>query len=149
MYREDELQIFAAAAQQIKANLAGLGNGSDVFGIIHSDLNPSNFVFLRGAAYAIDFEECGWSYYHSDITVTLSELKEYGDRYEQLRIAFLDGYRHVRSLPQGYVQYEETFEMMRIVEKVQWILEWESSTFRWWGPNYLAFAIEALTKFLD
>jgi hypothetical protein len=39
--------------------------------------------------------------------------------------------------------------MMRIVEKVQWILEWESSTFRWWGPGYLAFAVEALTKFLD
>lgn len=149
VYREDEMRIFFAAAQKIKANLEGLGNGSDVFGIIHSDLNPSNFVFRSGAAYAIDFEECRWSYYHTDIIVTLLELKEYGDRYEQLRNAFLDGYRHVHSLPQDYIQYEETFEMMRIVEKVQWILEWESSTFRPWGPNYLVFAVKALAKFLN
>lgn len=149
VYREDELQIFAAAAQRIKATLQGLGNGSDVFGIIHSDLNPSNFIFWGGTACAIDFEECAWGYYHSDITVTLLELKKYGDRYEQLRIAFLDGYRHVRSLPQGYVQYEETFEMMRIIEKVEWILEWESPTFRSWGSDHLAFAVEALTKFLN
>lgn len=149
VYRENELQIFSAAAQKIKANLESLGNGSGVFGIIHSDLNPSNFIFQRGAAYAIDFEECRWSYYHSDISVTLSELNEYGDRYEQLRIAFLDGYRHVHSLPQGFIQHEETFEMMRIVEKVQWILEWENTAFRPWGPNYLVFAINALAKFLN
>lgn len=149
VYRDAELHLFAAAAQRIRENLQGLGNGSEVFGVIHSDPNPSNFVFRGGAVYAIDFEECQWGYYHFDIVVTLSELKKYGDRYEQLRIAFLDGYQHVRSLPQGFLQYEETFEMMQIIEIVQWVLEWECTTFRWWGPDYLAFAVTALTKFLD
>lgn len=149
VYREDELQIFAAAAQRIKAHLRDLGDGSDTFGVIHSDLNPSNFVFREGAAYAIDFEECGWGYYLYDITVTLSELKEYGDRYEQLRLAFLDGYQHVRSLPHGYERYDETFEVMRTVELVHWILDWESPTFHQWGSNHLAYAVETLTKFLD
>lgn len=149
VYREDELQVFSTAAQKIKANLLSLGNGSDVFGITHSDLNPSNFIFQKGAAYAIDFEECRWGYYHLDMTVSLSELKKYGDRFEQLRVAFLDGYQDVRSLPRDYIQHEETFEMMRIAEKVQWILEWKNIAYRPWGPSYLVFAIQAFSKFLN
>lgn len=149
VYQEDELQCFAAAAHRIKADLRDLGDGSDTFGVIHSDLNPSNFVFREGAAYAIDFEECVWGYYLYDITVTLSELKKNGDRYEQLREALLDGYQQVRPLADSYERYRETFEVMRAVELVHWILDWESPTFRAWGLSHLAYAVTTLKKFLD
>ncbi len=149
VYRRDELQVFAAAAERIGENLRALGKGPDVFGMIHSDLNPSNFVFQDGEAYAIDFEQCGWGYYLFDIEVTLSEFEDWGDRCAPLQAAFLEGYHQVRPLPSGYQAYRETFKAMRTVDLVEWILEWESPEFRPWGPKYLSYAVETLTQFLS
>lgn len=149
VYRKDELQVFAAAAERIQKNLRTLGKGPGVFGMIHSDLNPSNFVFRDGEAYVIDFEQCGWGYYLFDIEVTLSEFEDWGDRCAPLQAAFLEGYQLVRPLPSEYQAYRETFKAMRTVDLVEWILEWESPEFRPWGPKYLSYAVETLTQFLS
>lgn len=149
VYQQEQLQVFTAAADRIQRKLQALGKGPDAFGMIHSDLNPSNFVFQAGAAYAIDFEQCGWGYYLFDIEVALSEFEDWGDHSAQLQTAFLEGYQQVRLLPDGYQAYRETFKAMRTIDLVNWILEWESPSFRPWGPKYLSYAVETLTQFMS
>ena len=67
-------------------------------GLIHGDLHQENYLFERGTARAIDFDDCGWGFFLYDVAVTLSEI-EGRPRYAELRDALLDEYAGRRSLP--------------------------------------------------
>ena len=56
-----------------------LGTGSDVFGLIHSDLHQENYLFDRGEVGAIDFDDCGWGHFAYDLAVASSELRHRRD----------------------------------------------------------------------
>ena len=77
--------------------MAQLGETASVFGLIHSDLHQANYVFLKGEARALDFDDCGWGYYLCDMASTLGPLVSRSD-FALLRASFLRGYRSVRAL---------------------------------------------------
>ena len=81
--------------------MARLGETASVFGLIHSDLHQANYVFLKGEARALDFDDCGWGYYLCDMASTLGPLVSRSD-FTSLRAAFLRGYRSVRALDAGH-----------------------------------------------
>jgi Ser/Thr protein kinase RdoA (MazF antagonist) len=145
------MEIFRATAERIRRDLQALGEGSNVFGIIHRDLHPLNYVFRSRAVYAIDFDACGWGYYLYDMAVILVDLdfsqEDYGARCAPMQAAFLKGYQRERPLPVGYQDYIGTFMAMELVRYVDMILKWEAPTQKSWGPKYLAGVVDRLERF--
>lgn len=153
VYSTSEMEIFRAAMERIRKDMQALGEGSDVFGIIHRDLHPLNYVFHKRAAYVIDFDVCGWGYYLYDLAVPLVDLdftqEHYGAPYARMEAAFLEGYQRERPLPMGYQEYIDTFLAMEMMRYVNMILGWKAPTQRPWGPKYLAGVRERLEKFAE
>jgi Ser/Thr protein kinase RdoA (MazF antagonist) len=147
VYSPIELDVFRATAERVKQDLQELGEGSDVFGIIHRDLHLNNLLFNEGKAYAIDFEVCGWGYYLFDMAVTLSSLEGHGT---PLQAAFLEGYQRERPLPESHVsKYLETFMVMRLMQRLNMALRWKDPTQRRWGPRVLSSSPKWLEEFVS
>lgn len=114
-----ELAVFEAAARRVREDLEALGEGGEVFGVIHRDLGLDNLVFRDGTVGAIDFDLCGLGHYLLDVSATLASLRPlHVDRMELMRDSFFEGYYRERPLPAGYRKYLPTFDVMRRVAKV-------------------------------
>ncbi len=112
----------ARTIEQIRAVFAELGEGQEVFGLIHADLHQDNYFFRNGMPRAIDFDDCGWGHYLFDLNVTLREVQHLPS-YEALRVALLRGYRSIRPLPSAHEHYLETFFALRRIQLLMWVLE--------------------------
>ena len=117
-YRE----LFQAAARHIGRIMRQLGQGADVYGLIHADLTLANVLFSGGEARAIDFDDCGSGYWVYDLAVVLYECLEHENRLA-FRAALLDGYTRVRPLPQEQLLQLDAFIMARVVTLVLWEID--------------------------
>jgi Ser/Thr protein kinase RdoA (MazF antagonist) len=99
-----------------------LGAGSDVFGLIHSDLHQENYLFDRGEVGAIDFDDCGWGHFVYDLAVASSELRRRRD-HPDLLAALLRGYRGVRQLPAEHERHIDVFVGLRALKLALWMHE--------------------------
>jgi amino acid adenylation domain-containing protein len=114
--------LLAEAAGIVRPEIAGLGEGRDLFGLIHGDLQVTNFLFSAGRVAAIDFADSGWGYYPYDIASSL--LPSWGHRdFPALLEAFLRGYRQVRPLPAAQVEKLEVFLVARALFVLRWTAE--------------------------
>jgi Ser/Thr protein kinase RdoA (MazF antagonist) len=148
VFSPHEQALLRHAATHLRSKMDSLGEASRVFGLIHSDLNLSNLLFSKGSVAAIDFEECAWGYYLSDIAVTLYQIERLGPHAQTLCAAFFEGYEAVRSLPDGYEQQLESFTLLRTLDLVAGILDWPYPTLRPWGPRFLATAMQQVQQYL-
>lgn len=118
-YSEEEMGVFAAASRGVRGDLERLGEGRDVFGVVHRDLNLDNVVFCEGRVGVVDFDACGLGHYLLDLfRVRRAITTRHGDRLKPLWAAFLRGYEGTRPLardPQGYLR---TFATMQTVAAV-------------------------------
>ena len=85
------------------------GKGRDVFGLIHSDLEPHNIIVSDGQFCPIDVRQFGFGYYLSDILTISRHLSE------DEQTIFFEGYQEIRSLPTDYRQQLALFEELRIL----------------------------------
>jgi Ser/Thr protein kinase RdoA (MazF antagonist) len=114
--------IVERTLEQIRAVFHALGEGKDVFGLIHADLHQENYFFQHGEPRLIDFDDCGWGHYLFDLTVTLRELAHL-PTYPSLRAALLRGYRTMRPFPAQHEHYLETFFALRRIQLLVWVIE--------------------------
>jgi amino acid adenylation domain-containing protein len=117
-----ERALLAEAAGIVRHEIAGLGEGRDAFGLIHGDLQVTNFLFSEGRVAAIDFADSGWGYYSYDIASSLLPSWGYRD-FPALEEAFLRGYRQVRPLPAAQVAKREAFLVARALFVLRWTAE--------------------------
>ena len=89
------------AAETVHETMTRIGQGRDVFGLIHGDYHVRHLLFAQGDLAVIDFDECGWGFFAYDIAVALSGVTD-GENYPLLRRAFLEGYRTVRDFPEEH-----------------------------------------------
>ena len=117
---EAALQTDTDASAEAHAKLSSLpsrvsqfvkkqGEGRDVFGLIHSDLEPHNIIMSDGQPCPIDMMEFGFGYYLSDI-LTLSRHFS-----EDEQTIFFEGYQEIRSLPKDYRQQLALFGELRVL----------------------------------
>lgn len=85
------------------------GEERDVFGLIHSDLEPHNIIISDGQPCPVDVMEFGFGYYFSDI-LTLSRHFS-----EDEQTIFFEGYQEIRPLPTNYRQQLALFEELRVL----------------------------------
>jgi Ser/Thr protein kinase RdoA (MazF antagonist) len=113
------VEVIMHMARQAKREL---GEGPELFGLIHADLHQENYLFHHGRVRAIDFDDCGWGYFAYDLAVTLSELRWRPD-HAALRAGLLLGYRAVRPFPVEHERYIEVFSGLRLLLLTCWFLE--------------------------
>ena len=100
-----------------------LGEGREVFGVIHADLHLGNSLFQNGDMIALDFDDCGWGYYLYDIAVPFSSASFFHRQdYQAMRGAILRGYRRVRSLSDEHLAWIETFVALRHAAMMIWMM---------------------------
>ncbi len=102
-------EAFECLTDRVRQVMEVLGEGPDVFGLIHADISlGDNVLFEGGEARVIDFDDCAYGYWVFDIGVALSSLS--GETVSpELRGALLDGYSEIRSVPEEQWVYLDLF----------------------------------------
>jgi|SRR5579859_7772320 len=116
----DECRVLDRVAERVGHTMYVLGEGPEVFGLIHADIHQWNYLFHKGNVHLIDFDTSGWGYFAYDIAVTFSTLLNHPNL-PALRAAFLRGYRRVRPLPVEQEACIDTFIAARIFGHTQWV----------------------------
>jgi len=122
--RGEDLAALQAVIPATLLAIRILGDGRDVAGVIHGDLQQGNLIYHAGEARAIDFERTHWNHYAYDLAVTLGELSSRKD-FAQLRDSYLDGYAAVRSLPCHPDEHLPTFEALHALTRILSLLRTE------------------------
>lgn len=104
-----ELAKLTSLSSRFSQFVAEHGEGRDVFGLIHSDLEPHNIIISDGQPCPVDVMEFGFGYYLSDI-LTLSRHFS-----EDEQAIFFEGYQEIRPLPTNYRQQLALFEELRVL----------------------------------
>lgn len=144
----DEHAVISTTVEQIAATLQRLGEGPAVFGLIHADLAPANYLFRNGELGVIDFDDCGWGYWRYDIALALRPLHDREDA-GAARAAFLDGYRTIRPFTADHETLLDTFLAMSHVLRLVWVLEHvDQAAYRAWAPTFVAQSMRQLQTFV-
>ncbi|HMA34595.1 MAG TPA: phosphotransferase [Chloroflexia bacterium] len=138
--------IFTAAADRIELAMENRRPDPAGYGLIHADLQQTNYLFDRGTAGAIDFADCCWGDHLYDMTITLFEV---GDRPggPALRAAFFDGYRRIRPLPDDYEAGIRLFTAIRLAKRVNYLANAPDPAVRARAPGWVAYAARWLAEF--
>lgn len=118
-------RIYEQVVTRTKCAMQELGDGAHVFGLTHADLMPENVLYAGGEARPIDFDDCGYGYFISDIAVALSRWR-FRDDWIILRDALLAGYTKHRPLPQEQLAYLDLFIAARDVSIALWAISMTS-----------------------
>ena len=105
----EELAKLSALSSRFSQFVTEHGEGRDVFGLIHSDLEPHNIIISDGEPCPVDVMEFGFGYYLSDM-LTLSRHFS-----EDEQAIFFEGYQEIRPLPTDYRQQLALFEELRVL----------------------------------
>ncbi len=111
-------ELLDEAARVVRKVMADLGEGREVFGLIHKDLEPDNTLveIVDGVERVrpIDFADVGWGHYLYDIAAALLPLRE-KPGFAGMLEAFLRGYRRIRPLSAEHAGLVETFLIARSI----------------------------------
>jgi Ser/Thr protein kinase RdoA (MazF antagonist) len=112
---------FAAVADEVGDVMQRLGQGPNVFGLIHADAHLDNVLFDGHRARLIDFDDCGFGYRIYDVAVALWELR-HRDDYPTFNEAFVRGYIEHRELPVEQLKHLDAFIAAREVAFGLWLV---------------------------
>lgn len=149
-----ERMMLATAAEKLQVAVERLPASGDEYGLVHGDLHLENFLFHRGRAGAIDFNDCGWGHYVLDMASTLVYIKHpmiedagRTDSWVAMRDAFLEGYASARNLPRDWQTSLDILIAVRLFVLLGWMTcHWPELDHLPWGPGGLKTAVNALRK---
>ena len=141
---------FERVADEVGRIMRRLGEGPDVFGLIHADAHLDNVLFDGGRACLIDFDDCGFGYRIYDVAVALWEYR-HRDDYSDYRAAFINGYRAHRPLSDDELRHVDPFIAAREVAFGLWLVGMAESrpALRENVASELAFVERGLRMVLD
>lgn len=148
--------VLRPAAARLVAEIGAFGRAAETWGLIHGDLHPWNLLFVRGAAGAIDFSDCGWGHRAMDLAATLQFLRhplaghaDHRAAYPALHAALFEGYADERPLPPDAAHQVDTLITARLFGTLEWMLDdWPALDHRAWGPGFVQDARVALRAWL-
>lgn len=97
------------SAHKIAYVIQSLERSQSNWGIIHSDLHESNYVFYEDIPRPIDFSNCGYGFYLFDMAETFLHLS-----FENRKI-FIASYSKVNQLQENYFELLEAFFIWSII----------------------------------
>ena len=100
---------YEKVARKTRRLMDTLGQGQDVFSLIHGDCGvDANVLFWKGNAHIIDFDGSGFGYYAYDLALALEHCWD-DPAYPRFRQALLEGYAEHRVLPEEQVRALDLF----------------------------------------
>jgi Ser/Thr protein kinase RdoA (MazF antagonist) len=143
---EQERQILTGASERIREALSAIPQDAEHYGLIHSDLNQTNFLFHKGEVRAIDFDDCCWGYYLFDMAITLSSVAGRPDE-DTMYKAFFRGYERIRALPKGYEEDLKVFSALRLIRRLTHLFRSDNPQTRAYLPAWQHLAFLRLKQF--
>lgn len=115
---------FETVTAEVRRVMDDLGQGLDVFGLVHSDLDvKTNVLFSGKEAGAIDFDDSGFAYWLHDLAFALSPWQ--GSREEEwVQDALLEGYSGIRTFPDSQLAHLDLFKAAFNATLMLWMLDW-------------------------
>jgi Ser/Thr protein kinase RdoA (MazF antagonist) len=104
----------------IAARLAGYGQGTSRFGLVHADIRLANLLVAGDRVQVIDFDDSGFSWFMYDFATTVTFMEDH-PRVPELRDAWVEGYRTEAGLEPAAEAELDTFVMLRRLLVVAWI----------------------------
>lgn len=102
-FSEIEKKAFQKNTARLADRLDQMGCEPSIFGLIHSDLHPKNWLRQGRRLVVIDWDDLAFGHFLLDIAVIFAEFEEFPfQKKELLRTSFLAGYESVRPLPVGW-----------------------------------------------
>jgi Ser/Thr protein kinase RdoA (MazF antagonist) len=139
--------LCAAAAERAAEVIAQVDPQRDL-GLIHSDVHFANCLDCGDALGLIDFDDCQFAPFTSDLAITLTYLDDQPD-YEHLRDALLDGYSALRALPQHAEAELDAFMVERGLRIIRWVASWPSIDHFSFGRNMVSGALQRCARYLE
>lgn len=129
----DDVELFGAATELIRSQLATFGSGPDRFGLVHADLRLANLLVDGDNARdgesvnVIDFDDCGYSWFMYDFGTAVSFIED-DPRLPDWQQAWVQGYRSVAQLTDEDEAMLATFVLLRRLLLVAWMGSHSHST---------------------
>ena len=140
--------VLGAAADIVRDRLAAFGDGPDRYGLVHADLRLANLIVDGDRIAAIDFDDCGFSWFGYDFAAAVSFL-EHDPRIPQWQAAWLSGYRTEAPLAAADERMLPTFVMLRRLMLVAWMGSHpHSRECQEIGPSYTAGSCELADRYV-
>ena len=102
----------------MRARLGAVERTPDRWGLIHGDMRRANLLEHEGALAVIDFDDCGFGWFGSDLAAALSFI-EHTPEAPDLVASWLDGYASVAEPTD--VELVPSFVMLRRLLLTAWI----------------------------
>jgi Ser/Thr protein kinase RdoA (MazF antagonist) len=112
-------KVLAQAAKKIRRTMRDLDGRPEHFGLIHGDAGFRNFVYHKGEARLIDFDEFGWGYYLYDLAEPLRIMLNW-DNYRALKTVLLNAYESHASSPLTQDSQIDIFIAATLVSYLTW-----------------------------
>lgn len=111
--------VLERAETTARATLSGIPRTPQHWGLIHSDLRPSNVMTHEGAMTIIDFDDCGYGYFLYDFGSALT-FYEHRPSALEMGARWLDGYRQVATLSRDDLELAGALSLMRRLTMLGW-----------------------------
>ncbi|MFT4042685.1 MAG: phosphotransferase [Gordonia sp. (in: high G+C Gram-positive bacteria)] len=141
------------AVAEIRTRITEFGYSSGRFGLIHADLRLANLMINPRSADStitvIDFDDCGWSWYLTDLASALSWMEDAPDI--DMRIAeWLDGYTSICPLEPVELAMIPSFVMLRRIHLTAWIASHPAAdAARAVGPGFVPATAALARRYLN
>jgi Ser/Thr protein kinase RdoA (MazF antagonist) len=144
------------AAARLHDAIEAFGRAPECWGLVHGDLHLWNLLFVRGAAGAIDFADCGMGHHAMDLAATLQYLRyplagnhDHRRQYAALYDALLRGYADEYTPSPSLTRQVSALVPARLFLTLAWILDdWPTLDHRPWGPGFIEGSQRALRAWL-
>ncbi len=144
------------AAARLHEEIETFGRAPESWGLVHGDLHPWNLLFVRGAAGAIDFTDCGMGHRAMDLAATLQYLRyplvnnhDHRRQYPALHDALLRGYAAEHTSSPDLAHQVSVLVTARLFLTLAWMLDdWPTLDHRPWGPGFIRGSQRALRAWL-
>jgi len=137
---------FDRGIERLQAALDGLGEGSEVIGLIHRDFALDRLRIDGDRVGAVGFDRCSWGYFAADIARLFIGLRGRAEA-EALQAAFLDGYRGIRPISDGAIDRLPVFDALRAVDDIAEVLALDHEHLLSDPPGLLERPLSVLKRF--
>lgn len=147
LFSVEQRLVFEQAFEVAEEKLEILGDEADQFGFIHGDYYFKNFLICNGQVGAIDFDMCGWGYYIFDLVMPYWPARQ--ENIDEAFQVFLKGYLRIRPLPEGVLEYADTFDALRRLIDMAWVASRDDHPLiRSYAPHILSSCTEQLKAYI-
>lgn len=113
-------EVIEAAERVIRERIDRFGTSPDRFGLVHSDLRMSNLIVHEGEIIVIDFDDCGWSWFLTDLAAVTTWNEATPGAHSTIE-EWLRGYLSVGQLDDAAIAEIPTFIMLRRLTVTAWL----------------------------